>query len=185
MSNPQPMKKAPDGRKSEEAQQRSRERAIAGNAAAKAAHDNVLYQEQMARFMEEPIELFIYNTEKEDENYPVPISVNGETVILKRNEWHKLPRKFLMALRNATIETFRTEQDPINPLINITIPVVIQRFPHTSREIGETIRENARIAEKLADAEGKIKELESRIQQMLKEGAHGGLVVPEAVAVDA
>jgi hypothetical protein len=181
MAQPKKISRTPEGRKKEQ----EPEQKIPGNAAVKAAQDDVLYQEQMKKYMNEMVEVMIFNTEKEDENYPVPISVNGETLILKRNEWHTVKRYFLVALKNAVIETFRTEPDPNNALINVTIPVIIQRFPHTSREIGESLAENARIAEQLADAQDEIKHLEARIQQMLKEGAHGGLVAPETAGVDA
>jgi hypothetical protein len=63
------------------------------------------------------IRIMIHKTEKVDAVDPVPISVNGYTITVKRGEVVEIPEHFLEALENAVESHFTFKQDKSDPSV--------------------------------------------------------------------
>lgn len=63
------------------------------------------------------IRIMIHKSEKKDAVDPVPVSVNGYTVTIKRGEVVEIPEHFLEALENAVETHFTFSQDKQDPSV--------------------------------------------------------------------
>lgn len=78
------------------------------------------------------IEVFMNASTEKGGDRPVPVSVNGDQILIKRNAWVEIPYRFYLALQDAMQTTFEPVVDNIGKMVDRRA-VDSLTFPHNSR----------------------------------------------------
>lgn len=64
------------------------------------------------------IEVNVNNQEGRGGDRPVPVSVNGDQILIRRNEWVKIPYRFYLAMMNAVQTTYEPITNDVGKMVD-------------------------------------------------------------------